>query len=249
MENEISILIVEDEALIARHMKALLEGFGYNIAGVFYKYQKAVAALTTLAYDVLITDIDLGSGIDEQSGLQLARQARQYKDCPVIFLTAFSDRDTIKKATALAPAAYLVKPVNAANLFAAVQLAVDNFITRNNPVAGMEEQPGYFFVKQGSNLVKIFWKDVYHLEYVKNYVKIRSTQQPAAVLIRGFLKQVMDNMLPTAYKNAFIKINRAEAIARKHILKIDKDFVETTYGKYKLGGEVDIRKELYNAGN
>lgn len=239
MDNEISILIVEDEGLIAQHIKSLLQGFGYDIAGVFYKYQKAVTAIAELDFDVLITDINLGHGIEEKSGLQIAGLVKKKKDCPIVFLTAFSDRDTIKKAAGLSPSAYLVKPVNAANLFAAVQLAVDNFISQNKPQLDKEEKPDYFFVKQGKQLIKIFWKEVYHLEYVKNYVKVRTTQQAAAVLIRDSLKQVMQDMVPGQYKSAFIKINRSEVITKKSILKIEKEFVETSFGKFRIGSEFD----------
>ncbi len=239
MENEISVLIVEDEGLIAQHIKSLLQGFGYNVTAVVYKYHKAITAINELTFDVLITDINLGNGIDEKSGIQIAQLAKQTKNCPLIFLTAFSDIDTIKKATALSPSAYLVKPVNPASLFAAVQLAVNNFISSTKPIADKEEKPDYFFAKQGNKLIKLFWKDVYHLEYVKNYVKISSTQHTTPVLIRSFLKQFLETMLPPMYKNEFVKINRAEVIAKKDIIKLDSKMVETTYGKYKVGSDFD----------
>lgn len=243
MDNEISILIVEDEGLIAQHIKSLLQGFGYTVAGVCYSYQKAVAAISELSFDLLITDIDLGNGTDQKSGIQVAGMVKQNKNCPVIFLTAYNDKDTIKKASVTTPSAYLVKPVNAANLFAAVQLAVNNFISNNKPNAGSEETPDYFFVKQGNSMLKVNWKDVVHMESVKNYVKIRSLGQNAPVLIRDSLKQVIQDMVPPMYKNEFLKISRSEMIARKSILKVDKDFVETEFGKHKLGKDFD-RKQL-----
>jgi two-component system, LytTR family, response regulator LytT len=239
MESEISILIIEDEALIAQNIKMQLESFGYGIAGVCYKYSNALKAINETQYDAVITDINLGNGIDEKSGIQIAQQIKQIKNCPIIFLTAFSDKDTIKKAAALAPSAYLVKPVNAANLFAAVQLAVDNFANKTVAVPEETVAPKYFFVKQGTSLVKIFWEDVYHIKYVKNYVKIKSTQHQTPFLIRSFLKQFLETMLPPMYKNNFVKINRAEVIAKKTIVKIDKEFVETIYGKYKVGSDFD----------
>ena len=155
MDNRISILVVEDEALIAQKIKMQLEDFGYSIAAVCYNYEPAEKAVAENTFDVLITDINLGDGIDIKSGLQIAKQVKQLKDCPIIFITAFSDIDTIKKATSLAPSAYLVKPVNAANLFAAVQLAVDNFINKSKPV---EEKMAveYFFVNVGKKYVKVF---------------------------------------------------------------------------------------------
>ena len=239
MENEIAILIVEDEALIAQNIKLQLEDFGYTISAVCYNYNAAVRAITEKAYDVLITDINLGNGIDEKSGLQIAQLVKQSKNCPIIFLTAFGDKDTIKKAAALSPSAYLVKPINAASLFAAVQLAVENF---SNKVESLEENtklPDYLFVKQGSKLIKVFWKDVYHLEAIKNYVKIKTTLHTSVFLVRGSLQQVMQVMIPLALQNRFVKINRAEAIEKTSITKVDKDNVETAYGKFKLSNEFD----------
>ena len=46
-------------------------------------------------------------------------------------------------------------------------------------------------------------------------------------------------MLPPMYKNEFVKINRAEVIAKKDIIKLDSKMVETTYGKYKVGSDFD----------
>lgn len=243
MDNEISIIVVEDEGIIAQHIKILLEEFGYKVSGVFTKFQKAVAAIEESEFDLLLTDINLGDGIDTRSGLQLASLAKKTKDCPVIFLTAFSDKDTIKKATALTPSAYLVKPVNAANLFAAIQLAMENFLNNRLKLPTEEQDtPAYFFVKQGNDLVKIVWADVYYLESVKNYVRIKSSQQSSAVLLRGSLKQVLQDMLPTKLENSFIKINRSEVIAKDTILKIEKGFIETSFGRFKLGGEFEREK-------
>ena len=236
-ENEISILIVEDDGLIAQNIKLQLENFGYSIAGIFYKYNTAIKAINETAFDVLITDINFGNGIEEKSGIQLAEQVKQNKNCPVIFLTAYSDKDTIKKATAVNPSAYLVKPVSAANLFAAVQLAVDNFNKKETVSSEKIETPDYFFVKKGSKLIKIFWENIYHLEYVKNYVKIKTAESNSVFLIRGSLSQILQNMLPAAYKNNFVKISRSEVIAKSCITKIGKEYIDTTYGKFKITSE------------
>lgn len=240
MESEISILIIEDEALIAQNIKMQLENFGYSIAGVYYKYNTALKAINETQYDVVITDINLGNGIDEKSGLQIAQQVKQIKNCPIIFLTAFSDKDTVKKATALAPSAYLVKPVNAANLFAAVQLAVDNFATKTTAVAEGTETPDYFFVKNGAKLIKVFWKDVYHLEAVKNYVKVKTTEYNSGLLLRGSLQEVLQNRMSPLVRTNFVKINRAEAVNKNSITEIGKGIVITDYGTFKTNADFKL---------
>ncbi len=240
MESEISILIIEDEALIAQNIKMQLENFGYSIAGVYYKYNTALKAINETQYDLVITDINLGNGIDEKSGLQIAQQVKQIKNCPIIFLTAFSDKDTVKKATALAPSAYLVKPVNAANLFATVQLAVDNFATKTIAVAEGTETPDYFFVKNGAKLIKVFWKDVYHLEAVKNYVKVKTTEYNSGLLLRGSLQEVLQNRMSPLVRTNFVKINRAEAVNKNSITEIGKGIVITDYGTFKTNADFKL---------
>jgi two-component system, LytTR family, response regulator LytT len=242
MESEIKILIIEDEALIAQKIKMQLEDFGYSIVDICYDYESAAIAINEISFDVLITDINLGNGIEIKSGIQIAQQLKQTKDCPIIFLTAFSDADTIKKATALSPSAYMVKPVNEANLYATVQLAVNNYLNKITPQLEKEEAPNFFFVKQGTKYVKVFWKDVYHLEALKNYVKITTIEQRNGVLVNGSLQNVLQKMMPLEYRDNFIKINRAEAIIKSIIQKVGEGIVETEFGEFETTKE--FAKEL-----
>lgn len=245
MEDNISILIIEDEALIAENIRQLLEDFGYEISGVCYNYASSLLAIEKSDYDLVITDINLGDGIDEKSGLTLVSHLKSIKNCPFVFLTAFSDKETIKKAALLSPSAYLVKPVNASNLYAAVQLAVENFNNAKTAPEGSpsgKDRPDYFFIKLGNKLIKIFWKDVYHLEAIKNYVRIKTPEYSSGLLIRGSLQQVMNTMMPERSRNLFIKITRATAIAKDIIKQISENAVETDYGTFERSA--DIKKEI-----
>jgi two-component system, LytTR family, response regulator LytT len=241
MENNIDILIIEDEALIAETIRMQLEDFGYNICNVCYKYETAMQAIEKANYDLVITDINLGNGIDDKSGLTLMNEMKRIKKCPFIFLTAFSDRDTLKKATSLYPSAYLVKPVNTANLFAAIQLAVENYQNTRSPEYDTNEQepvPDYFFVKSGTKLIKVFWNDVYSMESVKNYVRIKSTNHNSDLLIRASLQQFLKSNMPVNFRKLFVKINRSTAIAKNIILKVNIDTVETQFGVFEKTGDI-----------
>ena len=114
-----------------------------------------------------------------------------------------------------------------------------NFTTEAEPVTENIKVPDYFFVKQGVKLIKVFWKNVYHLEAIKNYVKIKSTEHSSAVLISGSLQQVLQLMIPSNKQNLFVKINWAEAIAKSSITKVEKDSIETSFGIFKVSIEFD----------
>jgi two-component system, LytTR family, response regulator LytT len=242
MEPSISILIVEDEALIAENIKLLLEDFGYNIAEVCYKYETALKAIATNNYDLVITDINLGNGIDERSGIALMSLLKQQKKCPFIFLTAFGDKDTIKKASLLHPSAYLIKPVNPASLYASIQVAMENYNTATAAAEAIEEAvvPDFFYTKFANRTVKVFWKDVYHFEAIKNYVRIKTKEYSNGLLVRGSLQQVMQVMVPRSLQNDFVRINRAEALPKKIILKVGNGVIETMHGNFSCSSDLRL---------
>ena len=234
MENNIDILIIEDEAIIAETIRQQLEDFGYNICNVCYRFETAMRAIDKADFDLVITDINLGYGVYEKSGLVLMEQMKRIKKCPFIFLTAFGDKDTLKKAASLYPSAYLVKPVNAANLFAAIQLAMENYQNIQSPgYETSEPEPDYFFVKSGTKLIKVFWKEVHCMESVKNYVRIKSAAHNTDLLVRASLQQFLKTTVPENFRKMFIKINRSTAVAKDTILKINEDSVETRFGVFE----------------
>jgi two-component system, LytTR family, response regulator LytT len=242
MENNIDILIIEDEALIAESIRQQLEDFGYSICNVCYKFETAVRAIEKADYDLVITDINLGHGVEEKSGLVLMDHMKRIKKCPFIFLTAFGDRDTLKKAASLYPSAYLVKPVNTANLFAAIQLAVENYQNTKSPgnnTSDHEPIPDYFFVKSGTRLIKVFWNEVYFMESVKNYVRIKSTAYNTDLLVRASLQQFLKTTVPENFRKLFIKINRSTAVAKDTILMINEDTVETRFGIFEKTSDIN----------
>jgi DNA-binding response OmpR family regulator len=243
-KTEINIIIVEDEGLIAHTIKNILESFGYNVVGVFYKYKHALEAVNTLDFDLLITDINLGYGIELDSGISLAKHVKQIKNCPIIFLTAFGDTDTIKKATMAKPSAYLIKPIHPASLYASVQIALEKYINANAEVADPNGNAAvdYFYVKLGVKLIKIKWEDVYALEAIKNYVKICTAQYPSGVLIRSSLQQVIEHNLPIQVLSNFVKISRSTLLIKKCILNIQEENIVTEFGNFKCnkGFNLDI---------
>ncbi len=220
MEPKIKILIVEDEALIAENLKLTLEDLGYEVTGTCYSYAEAVTAFAHNSADLVMLDINLGSRDDAHNGLALA--ALLHSDdvkTPFIFLTAYSDTDTIRRATKLQPSGYLIKPVNAATVFAAIQTAIERSIA-NGPGAAPDEaavRPDFFFVKMGARTHKLMWDDVYCIEAGKNYVKLRLTANGMEYPIRGTLTFVLEQLLPKRLEAQFLRINRSTALNRRHI--------------------------------
>ncbi len=241
MNDSIKILIVEDEAIIANTIKIVLEKYGFNIIGVAYNYKTALSHIENSAFDILITDIDLGYGTDQQSGIQIAEELKKIKTIPFIFLTAYDDIATIKQATSLKPAGYLSKPLNAATLYATLEIAIENFY--KNKIAATEaitELPNYIYIKTSKGNQKVMWADVVSLQSTKNYVKLLTLDKQHDLLIRSSLQQVVQQMLPAQLHEQFIKINRGQYIQKSIVLKKVHKTIYTNVGEFECTEEVEM---------
>lgn len=116
-----TIVIVEDEAVIALDMQDILEQQGYRVVAVVSTAGAALAAITRHQPDLVLLDIHLADG---SSGITVAEEVYTRWQIPVIFLTAHSDDATISRAQATAPYHYLLKPFNEREIGIAVELAL-----------------------------------------------------------------------------------------------------------------------------
>jgi DNA-binding LytR/AlgR family response regulator len=227
MTDTISILIIEDDMLIAEMLKYNLEDLGFSISGVANTFEQALTLIDTLHPDLTLLDINLNSAIPANNGLALARQLNTAQ-LPFIFLTAYSDRDTILQAARQRPGGYLIKPVNPAALFAAIQTTIENKSAIPTPPATSSEsplQPDFFFVKVGNRNVKLYWRNVYCLEASKNYVQIRVIDVPVTYTVRGTLSFVRQQLVPAAIQSVFQQFNRSTIVNINHVTRFDAEAV------------------------
>lgn len=219
MEPKIKILIVEDEALIAENLKLTLEDLGYEVVDCCYNYAEAETAIRRNEADLVMLDINLGSRDESQNGLSLAAVLHNELKTPFIFLTAYSDTDIIRRATKLRPSGYLIKPVNAATVFAAIQTAIEHEGKADEPPPSdsLDARPDFFFVKVGAKNHKLMWEDVYCIEAGKNYVKLRLAANATEYPIRGTLTFVLEQLLPKRLEAQFLRINRSTSLNRRYI--------------------------------
>jgi len=123
-DNTPGILIIEDEAIVAREIQSRLSRMGHKVVGVAHSPEKAIQMARTTRPDLLLTDINLGDALD---GIDVAREIIAEREIPVIFLTAYSDEETVKKAKSLAPYNYILKPLEYRELQIAIELAIYKF--------------------------------------------------------------------------------------------------------------------------
>jgi chemotaxis response regulator CheB len=117
----VKVLIVEDERIVAANLEARLEERGYQVTGSTASGEDAVALAEHLRPDIVLMDIRLGGKV---SGIEAARAIWDRVQVPVVYLTAYSDRDTLQAAATTENYGYVVKPFHAEAVHAAIQMAL-----------------------------------------------------------------------------------------------------------------------------
>ena len=115
------ILIVEDEALAAMEIEARLIKLGYRISGIVSTGEAAVAAVHETMPALVLMDIVLAGEID---GIRAADEVRRRFNVPVVFLTAYTDERTLKRAKLAEPFGYLMKPFEEKDLHTTIEVAL-----------------------------------------------------------------------------------------------------------------------------
>ena len=107
------ILIVEDEAILAMSLQDKLLDLGYEVPATAETGEQAIRLVEQFRPDLVLMDIKLRDGID---GVEAAQRIRLKHDIPIVFMTAFGDEQTIRRANTATPYGFLVKPFRPAQL-------------------------------------------------------------------------------------------------------------------------------------
>lgn len=119
-----TVLIAEDESLIAEELKDRIErSLGFDVIGVVASGEQAVARASERRPDLVLMDIHLRGAID---GIEAATRIRQVNDIPIVYLTAHSDPRTVDRAKATRPYGYLLKPFAERDLRITLGVALAN---------------------------------------------------------------------------------------------------------------------------
>ncbi len=203
--SKLRILIVEDEPVIAENISMYLDNNDFEVSGIAYDSTEANEQLQNNTPDAAILDVNLES---EEDGIDIANRINEKYQIPFLFLTSYSDKDTLQRAKAVKPSGYIVKPFNEKTLLASLEIAISNHAAEKN-----HDLPKLNFEKLNRHLLSPLSDREFDLAQLI-YDGITNTQIAEKLFISI-------NTVKTHLKNIYLKMdatNRIEVI--KHLRKL-----------------------------
>lgn len=213
---ERSVLIVEDEPLIADDMLFHLEDMGIKNIDVALRYDEAQKKLTKNDFDLALLDVNLSS---DRDGIDLANFINRQRPVPFIFVTSYYDQQTIKRAKQTNPYGYIVKPFDKQEVYVNVEMAFHKI------ALSTAQKPERFFVKDKEGLLPIDPLDIWYVEAFDNYAKVFTETQ--SYIISHTLKSIEGKLLPYGFE----RVHKSYLINFSKISRISEGYVffgETT---------------------
>lgn len=216
------ILIIEDEFILASELAETLESEGYEVVLTADNGQEALDFYQENEVDLVLCDININGDWD---GIETVTKLIAIKQVPIIYLTAFTDKDTLERAKATFPAAYIPKPYHITNLRMAIELAINNFAVKILPLKILiDEKPEYpqkemflqvnddIFIKQNYQFVKFSLNEILYLEADNIYTNIITSQK------KYVIRQSIGNVHERLPMKNLIRVHRSFVV---NINKID----------------------------
>lgn len=118
-EGALRILVAEDEAIIRLDLAEMLAEAGHEVVGQANNGEKAVELATSLRPDLVIMDVKM----PVMDGITAAEAIGKERICPVVMLTAFSQKELVERARDAGVMAYIVKPFTPKDVLPAIDIA------------------------------------------------------------------------------------------------------------------------------
>ena len=157
---KLKLLIVDDEVLIAEDLKDNLLSIGIRLIEMAHDKETAIELIKSFKPDIALLDVRMEK---ETDGLEIGEYLNANTKTPFIYITAHSDIEMIKRIVATRPVGYITKPFKKSDVFAAINLALQQNIKATS---------GTLFFKDGYDTIKIDTGEFMYAESDGNYIHI-----------------------------------------------------------------------------
>jgi DNA-binding LytR/AlgR family response regulator len=243
MAENVHVMIVEDESIVAMDLAAGLEQDGYTVSVLADNYEDAVREFRSRPVDILLMDIHIHG---KKDGVETAADLMKIRQVPLIYLTAFTDAATIERVKHTNPSAFLTKPYNIDNVRIAIDLALHHFAEAKTAPGGKilplthssakKTDKEHFlqfsdqiFIKQNYRFVKFRLSEIQWIEADNNYVQIHTPAQ------KFTLRLSLADLLERLRFNRLVRVHRSYAVNIDEISSFDEQLIRIGNREIPIG--------------
>ena len=171
-----SVLIIEDEFIVAKDIENTLVELGYIVLGICNTVSNALLQIQKEKPNLILMDVFLKDG---DNGIQGAKLIKEKFDIPVVFLTGNIDFNTLQEAKKAQPFGFIVKPFKTTDLHASVELSIYNHNKQleQSQISNDSSKTSEFFIRINNKMIKIDIYDILFIEALKDYVIIYTSNE------------------------------------------------------------------------
>lgn len=218
-----NLAIVEDDELIAHDLKAMVNELGFEVLWMAYDVVKAMVFAKKQPPTLVLMDINLNDILD---GVHLAGVLKTEYRIPVIFTSAFSDSETIRRVGNISPLGYILKPYTIQTLRVAIELAG---LKLNNDSNLIERKEQGVFLESVQGLIRIIPEEIFYIEAFDYYSHIYTLNGKITA------KYTLKDVLEILGDSEIMRFHKSYAVNRSHILKIFDNHVYVMNQRLPVG--------------
>ena len=121
-----AVLVVEDEVITQRYLLNILQEAGVEDSACVDNATDAIEAMKEGSYEMILMDINIKGATD---GIQLSKMLLQHYRLPIVFISAYSDDETLDEVLELSPYGFITKPFSSKEVKVTLQIAYKRFLT------------------------------------------------------------------------------------------------------------------------
>jgi len=240
MNKNTSILIVEDEMIIAANISLHLNRLGYEVTGIIPRAKEVLPEIRQRVPDIILMDINLKGDLD---GIEVVKLIQNEFKIPIIYLTANSDKAHFEKAKATNPHAFISKPFKKLDLQRAIELSlirVQEEQTREKSIDLDTEEPyimsDCIFVRSHDKMVKVCINNILYIEAERNYCKIhcKDKEHLLVTTLKYLEEKLPSNNLMRIHRSFIVNLHHIDEIATNHVV----------IGKKAIPLSAELKKQL-----
>lgn len=240
MNKNTSILIVEDEMIIAANISLQLNHLGYTVTGIIPRAEEVLQQIRQQIPDIILMDINLKGDLD---GIEVVKIIQNEFKIPIIYLTANSDEVHFERAKATNPYAFISKPFKKLDLQRAIELSlvrIQKEQIRERSLDLISDEPyilsDCIFVRSHDKMVKVCINNILYIEAERNYCKIhcKDKEHLLVTTLKYLEEKLPANNLMRIHRSFIVNLHHIDEIATNHVV----------IGKKAIPLSAELKKQL-----